>query len=203
MKYPLKFILWILPVLGFVLGYAYAYVFFHGLLETWHFVGKPDENIARIYGIKEARKLLVATETGKLYSHEFGKIFFNEFNNYEGEVVLPIQPSWEKEEHDIVDPVHRLQYYGADFFTWPPLFQVAQLYEAIYVYDFEGKGEVKFALAADGNLWMWNHQISGMTGVIFDFAPVMGFLAGLVVVLIVTRVNWLKGKNHFNQQEIR
>jgi len=93
MKYPLKFILWILPVLGFVLGYAYAYVFFHGLLETWHFVGKPDENIARIYGIKEARKLLVATETGKLYSHEFGKIFFNEFNNYEGEVVLPIQPS--------------------------------------------------------------------------------------------------------------
>jgi len=71
------------------------------------------------------------------------------------------------------------------------------------VYDFEGKGEVKFALAADGNLWMWNHQISGMTGVIFDFAPVMGFLAGLVVVLIVTRVNWLKGKNHFNQQEIR
>jgi hypothetical protein len=204
MKYPLKFILWILPVLGFVLGYAYAYVFFHGLLETWRFVGKPDENIARIYGIRDARKLLIATETGNIYSLEFGKIFLNEFNNYEGEVALPPHPVWEKEERDTVDPVHPLQYYGADFFTWPPLFQVEQLYEAAYLYNFEDKGEVKFALAADGNLWIWNHQIEGLTGAVYFFsAPVMGFLAGLFVVLIVTRVNWLKGKNLFNQQEIR
>ena len=190
MRHPLKLILWVLPVLGFVLGYAYAYMFFHGLLETWRFVGKPDENIARIYGIRDARKLLVATETGKIFSFEFGKIFFNRFS-YEGEVALPIQPVWEKAEHDTVDPAHPLQYYGADFFTWPPLFQVEQLYEAAYLYEFEGKGEVKFALAADGNLWMWNHQIEGMTGAVyFYFAPVMGFLAGLVVVLIVIGVNW-------------
>jgi hypothetical protein len=39
------------------------------------------------------------------------------------------------------------------------------------VYEFEGKGEVKFALAADGNLWMWNHQIEGMTGAVFFFLP--------------------------------
>jgi|OpeIllAssembly_1097287.scaffolds.fasta_scaffold259353_1 hypothetical protein len=197
MRHPLKLILWVLPVFGFVLGYAYAYMFFHGLLETWHFVGKPDENIARIYGIREARKLLVATETGKIFSFEFGKIFFNGFS-YEGEVVLPIQPVWEIEEHDTVDPAHPLQYYGADFFTWPPLFQVEQLYEAAYLYEFEGKGEVKFALAADGNLWMWNHQIEGLTGaVVFCFAPVMGFLAGLVVVLIVTGTNRPKVKNRF------
>jgi hypothetical protein len=190
MRHPLKLILWVLPVLGFVLGYAYAYVFFHGLLETWRFVGKPDENIARIYGIRQARKLLVATETGNIYSLEFGKISFNGFY-YEGEVALPPQPAWEKEEHDTVDPAHPLQYYGADFFTWPPLFQVAQLYEAAYLYNFEDKGEVKFALAADGNLWMWNHQIEGLTGAVyFYFAPVMGFLAGLVVVLIVIGVNW-------------
>ncbi len=50
---------------------------------------------------------------------------------------------------------------------------------------------------------MWNHQIAGLTGVVFYFDPVMGFLAGLVVVLIVTRVNWLKGKNRFIQREIR
>jgi hypothetical protein len=190
MRHPLKLILWVLPVLGFVLGYAYAYMFFHGLLETWRFVGKPDENIARIYGIRQARKLLVATETGNIYSLEFGKISFNGFY-YEGEVALPPQPAWEKEEHDTVDPAHPLQYYGADFFTWPPLFQVAQLYEAAYLYNFEDKGEVKFALAADGNLWMWNHQIEGLTGAVyFYFAPVMGFLAGLVVVLIVIGVNW-------------
>jgi hypothetical protein len=203
MKYPLKFMLWILPALGIVLGYAYAYLFFHGLLETWHFVGKPDEKIMRILGIREARKLLVATETGKIYSFEFGKIFVNEFNHYEGEVALPPQPAWEIEEHDSVDPVRRFEYYGADFFTLPPLFRVEQMYESAYVYKVEGKGEVKFALAADGNLWMWNHRIAGMTGVVFVFYPWVGFLAGLAAVLIVIGVNWLKGKNRFFQQEIR
>ena len=190
MRHQLKFILWVLPVLGFVLGYAYAYLFFHGLLEIWHFVGKPGEEIARIDGIKDARKLLVTTKTGQIYSFEFGKIFLNKFYKYEGEVALPPQPAWEKEEHDTVDPVRPLQYYGADFFTWPPFFQVVQLSEAAYLYKVEGKGEVKFALAADGNLWMWNHQIAGLTGLVFQFYPVMGFLAGLVVVLIVIGVNW-------------
>jgi len=108
MRHPLKFILWILPVIGFVLGYACAYVFFHGLLEIWHFVGQPGENIVRILGIRDARKLLVATETGKIFSFGFA----------DGEeVLLPPQPAWEREEHDTVDPVHRLEYYGADFFT--------------------------------------------------------------------------------------
>jgi len=64
----------------------------------------------------------------------------------------------------------------------------------------ESKGEVKFALAADGNLWMWYHQIEGLTGdALFFFCPVMGFLAGLVIVLIVIGVNRLKRKNHFIQ----
>ncbi|HZD41233.1 MAG TPA: hypothetical protein VE131_10955 [Terriglobales bacterium] len=67
MRRSLKFIPWILPFLGIVLGYGYAYVFFRGLLETWQFVGKPDENIVRIIGIKDGRNLLVATETGKFY----------------------------------------------------------------------------------------------------------------------------------------
>jgi hypothetical protein len=96
----------------------------------------------RILGIREGRKLPVATETGKFYS--FGSADG-------GEVTLPPQPAWEKEEHDTVNPVHRLQYYGAEFFTWPPLFQVVQLFEVEYLYRVEGKGEVKFALAADGN----------------------------------------------------
>jgi hypothetical protein len=43
MRRRLRFILWILPLLGGVLGYAYAYGFYRGLLETWQFVGKPEE----------------------------------------------------------------------------------------------------------------------------------------------------------------
>ena len=139
MRHPLKFILWVLPVLGFVLGYAYAYVFFHGLLETWHFVGKPDENIVRIYGIRDARKLLVATETGNIYSLEFGKISFNGFY-YEGKSLSHPNRRGKKKSMILSILLHPLQYYGADFFTWPPLFQVVQLYEAAYLYKYEGKG---------------------------------------------------------------
>jgi hypothetical protein len=44
---------------------------------------------------------------------------------------------------------------------------------------------------------MWYHQIEGLTGdALFFFCPVMGFLAGLVIVLIVIGVNRLKRKNH-------
>jgi hypothetical protein len=50
---------------------------------------------------------------------------------------------------------------------------------------------------------MWNHQIAGLTGLVFYFYPVMGFLAGLAVVPIVIGVNRLKGKNRFIQREFR
>lgn len=193
MRHPLKFSLWILPLLGFVLGLAYAYIVFNGLLATWHFVGKPDENIVRIIGIKEGRKLLVTTETGEIYSFGF---------YYRGKVALPPQLSWEKEQLDTVDPVSHSDW-GADFITLPPLFQVEQLYELEYLYKVEGKGEVKFALAADGNLWMWNHQNAGLAGLVYYFFPVMGFLVGSAVALFIKGVNWLKGKDRFIQREIR
>jgi hypothetical protein len=194
MRRPLKFILWALPLSGIVLGYAWAYIFFHGLSAIWHFVGKPGEAIVRIIGSREGRILLVATETGKIYSFGF----------LDGEeVALPPNPSWEQEQVDTVDKVFPLQYYGADFYTLPPLFQVKQLYELEYLYRVEGKGAVKFALAADGNLWMWDHQIAGLTGIVFTFYPIMGFLAGAVVALFIVGVNRLKRKQSFDQREIR
>ncbi len=193
MGHRLKFTLWILPILGIGFGYACAYLFFHGLLETWHFIGKPDENILRIIGIHESRKLLVATATGEIVS--FG--FYNK-----GEVALPPLISWEKELLGPVDPVSHLNYYGADFYTLPPLFQVKQLYKMEYLYDVEGKGEVKFALATDGNLWMWDHQIAGLTGTVFFFYPIFGFLVGSAITLFIIGVNWLKGKSRFIQRDI-
>ena len=123
----------------------------------------------RILGIRDSRKLLVATETGKIYSFGF---------YYRGKVALAPQLSWEKEQLDTVDPVSHFEYYGADFISLPQRFQAKQLYDLQYVYRVEGKGEVKFALASDENLWMWNHQIAGLTGLVFDFCAVIGFLVG-------------------------
>ena len=193
MKHPLRLRFWVLPLIGFVLGLAYAYIFFNGIFATWHFVGKPDENIVRIIGINEGRKLLVATETDKLYSFGF---------YYRGEVALPPQLSWENEQIDTVDKVSRSDL-GADFITLPPLFQVEQLYELEYQYKVEGKGRVKFALATDGNLWMWNHKIAGLTALVYYFFPVMGFLVGSAVAMFIKGVYWLKGKDRLIQRKIQ
>ena len=124
--------------------------------------------------------MLVATETGKIYSFGF---------YYRGKVALAPQLSWEKEQLDTVDPVSHFEYYGADFISLPPRFQVEQLYDLQYVYRVEGKGEVKFALASDGNLWMWNHQIAGLTGLVFEFYSVIRFLARLAVALFIGGLN--------------
>jgi hypothetical protein len=196
LKNRLNYILWIFPVLGILLGYAFAYLFFHGFLATWQFAGNPGEKIVSIHGIRKAGNLLVNTQTGKSFSLEFGNFIINEFsNNYEGEFALQAQPKWEEELLDSIEPVRHLEYYGADFFTLPPHFRVQQLYDWTYIYRVEGKGEVKFALAADGNLWVWNHQIAGLTGLVFYLYPVIGFFAGLVIVRIVAAANWLKDKS--------
>jgi len=91
----------------------------------------------------------------------------------------------------------------ADFITLPPLFKFEQLYELEYQYKVEGKGRVKFALATDGNLWIWNHKIAGLTALVYYFFPVMGFLVGSAVAMFIKGVNWHKGLDRLNQQEIR
>ncbi|RPI23856.1 MAG: hypothetical protein EHM70_22005 [Chloroflexota bacterium] len=184
MRQSTKHVLWILPVVGFGLGLAWAHVFFTGLSETWHKVGNPGEAVVRIIGIRDGRQLLVGTETGRIYSLGFSDL---------GEVALPPAQVWEIEQQETVDEVSRTEW-GKDFLTLPPLFKVEQLYKLEYVYKVEGKGEVKFALAPGGNIWMWTHQIAGLTGLVYYFYPVMGFLACLAVALSIVVIGRLKRK---------
>jgi hypothetical protein len=201
MKKFSKAILWMIPFLAAVAGYAFAYADYYGLLETWQFVGRPDENIVRIIGIQEGGKLFVSTETGMLYSLETGQLYSSGFH-YHGAVVLPPKIAWEKEHFEPVALVSPRQPLGPDFVTLPPLFRVNQIYELEYVYRTEGKGEVRYALASDGNLWMWNKEISGLYGLILYFYPFFGFVVGLTVVLVIKGVTWLKRGNLFNHWEI-
>jgi len=166
---------WLLPVFGFVLGLACAYLVFYGLFETWRLAGSPGEKIVRIAGLQEGRAVLVETGTGGLYSLEF--------DQGEG-VVLPAQTEWKPVLPGTVDPEPRGEG-DARFFAWPPLFPVQQVLEWEYVYRVEGAGLVKFALAPDGNLWMWVHQNAGLAGLVFYFYPVMGMTAGLAAMGLV------------------
>ena len=190
-----KLALWILPVLGLGLGYAWAHLSYTGRLETWQRAGSPGEKIARILGVKEGRKILVVTEKGKFFSFPFYA---------QGEVALPDSIVWESEETGAADPMRRGAWSpdvltlapgageagaenrsGSRFATLPPFFQAKQYYGLEYLHRVEGDGLVTFAVDPDGELWMWNHAVAGLAGLGYYFYPAIGFLAGLGMRLLI------------------
>ncbi len=186
MKRSLKFILLILlPVLGYGLGYACAYADYSGLLETWQPARSPGEAIVRIAGMREGSKLIVVTGSGRIYSTRFLS---------GDEAAQASRLTWQVEQLDKVEPVAPLRYYGADFSIRPPPFHVQQLFDVEYIYAVEGKGEIRFALAPDGSLWMWSHRIAGLTGMVFFFYPAFGVIVGLAAILTVVLAGWIKRK---------
>jgi hypothetical protein len=171
-----KYIIWVLPLLGAILGYFWADIEFKGILKTWRQAGNPSEQVVKILGIRDGRAVLVESEAGSIYSLLF-------WNGEKARVTQPLQ--WEKELSASVDRPGKLHYYGADFVTLSPFFRIQQLYEYEYLYRVEGKGEVKFALDPDGNIWVWSHEIAGLTGLVYFFYPLTGFVLGLALLIIL------------------
>jgi hypothetical protein len=187
MSRPLKFALWTLPLLGLAVGYIYAHMVYTGLLVTWHPIGQPGEAIVQILGFRDPNKFLVSTGTGEVYSFEYP---------YLEKRALPPKISWETEQDLTVDDLPQIQYDVADFATLAPPFQAVQLFEMEYIYHIEGKGELKLALAPDGNLWLWDHKISGLFGLVYFFYPAIGFLIGLTVVVLIYGIIWMKSRQN-------
>jgi len=175
-----KFNIWILLPMFFVLGIVVALMRNYGLTTTWHFLGKPDEQVAKIIGISEGHKLLVSTTTGHVYSFEFYPW-----------MSIPFHPSWIKENLSNleVDPV---QSWGADFVTLPPLFRVIQIFDMEYQLV-EGIGEVKFALSEEGDLWIWNHTRGNFSNLLYIFFSIIGLALGAIIVLLFKGIKWIDG----------
>jgi hypothetical protein len=176
MKRRRRFPLWSIPILGIIFGIICAYMFIHGLVVTWHFVGKPTENIARIIGIVGGHSLFVETETGDIYSIEY-------YNNINGNDFLPLPINWKKESVSNLQPDPQ-RTPMMKFVAYPLLFKVKQMYEMQYPLV-EGEFLVKFALSEDGNLWMWNYGQAGMAGISYFIFPVIGFVGGGIIALLI------------------
>lgn len=171
-----KLPLWISPVLGVILGVTYAYMFIHGLVVTWHFIGKPSENIVRIIGFAGGPNLYVETNSGNIYSIEY-------YNYLNGNDFLPLPIKWKKEEKNYIQPYPERKPL-MKFVSFPLLVKVKQLYVMQFP-EIEGEYLVKFALSEDGNLWMWNYGQGGMAVITYFIFPVMGFLGGSILALLI------------------
>lgn len=168
---------WIIPILGIVLGVLYAYMFIHGLVVTWQFIGKPSENIAHIIGFVGGHTLFVETENGNVYSIEY-------YNYLNGNEFLPTPIEWKKELNSNIQPdPQRIPI--MKFVSLPLFVKVKQMYEMEFPL-IEGEFLVKFALAEDGNLWMWNYGIGGFSVVAYIIFPGIGFGVGMISALMIS-----------------
>ncbi len=185
MRKRFRFRIWYLPVLGIVFGILYAFMFKHGLVVTWHFIGKPSENISEIVGVVNGKSLFVRTVSGTIYSIEYLK-----YINL-GNVSMP-SVSWMKEvNRDIKpDPVRKPV---MTFIAWPLPFRIKQHYETTYQLV-EGERLTKFALSEDGNLWMWNYGVGGMASLTYIIFPIIGLFIGSIFMLVIKIVVFIRRK---------
>lgn len=171
-----KISLWIIPVLGIILGVLYAYMFIHGLVVNWHYIGKPSENIDRIIGFVGGNTLFVETEPGNYYSIKY-------YNYLNGNNSLPRPIEWKKEEITDLQPDPQRTPY-MKFISYPLLFKVKQMYEMQFPL-IEGEFLVKFALSMDGNLYMWNYGQGGMAPLTYIIFPIIGLVGGGFIALLI------------------
>lgn len=188
-----RFFLILLPLLGICLGYGLAYLEYHGLLVAWQPVGNPGEPIQQILGTQSARRLLVVTQSDKVSSLEF-------IEQQPRSLLLPA--NWQTATSTDPDPYRELAYFGADFYPRTPPILPKQIYTHGYIYRVEGKGELRFALAENGNLWVWDHKISGLSGLIFFYYPLFGFLAGLALILLIMGIGYLKQRSPLSRPDL-
>ena len=188
-----RFFLFLLPLLGVCLGYGLAYQEYHGLLVAWQPVGNPGEPIQQILGTQAARRLLVVTQSEKVSAQEFAE-------QQPRSLLLPV--NWQPALGTDPDVHRELAYFGADFTPRKLPVQVKQIYTHEYIYRVEGKGELRFALAEDGNLWVWDHKISGLSGLIFIYYPLTGLLAGMALILLIMGIGWLKQRSPISRPDL-
>lgn len=171
-KFPLLFI----PFLGGFLGYAWAFIFVNGLFVPWHFVGKPSEKISNIIGFVGGHDLFVETVSGNIYSLEY-------LNYLNGKDSLPLPIKWKKEENRIYEPDPIRKSY-VKFLSLPLLVKTKQLYEKEFPI-IEGHHLVKFVLSEDGNLWMWNYGVGGLSVLTYLIYPIIGLFYGFIFALLI------------------
>ena len=171
-----RYLLFLLPIAGLLLGYLLADIDFRGTNETWHLLGQPGEPVAKIWGVQDSEKLMVEAASGSFYSIPVR----------EGDEMI-VQPpgAWRPETGLAIHTPQSVQYYGADFNVKRLTFRPGQVYDYSYIYHVEGKGQAQFAIDPRGSVWIWSHAIGGLDGLVYFFYPVIWFGIGLIAALVL------------------
>ncbi len=140
-----RFLVWILPILGIILGIGFANLYIRGAFSTWGKASTSTEKISRIIGDVDEYNLLVETVSGETLYVQTTHCWIYDNNGSQRGVSIQSQPE---------------QDYAADYPMWPLPSRVKQTYD-IYYYSDGPKGLERFALTEDGELWYWNFCDSG------------------------------------------
>ena len=66
-------------------------MFIHGLIVTWHLIGKPHDNISEIMGVLNGKRLFVRTFSGDIYSPEYINYINRDHAAFPGGFCRPIR----------------------------------------------------------------------------------------------------------------
>jgi len=185
MDHHKKFPLWVFPVLGIILGFAWAFIFMHGLVVPWQFIGKPSEPITKIIGFVGGPNLFVETESGTVYSIEY-------YNYINGRDFLPTPIKWTKVENTSLEPIPVRQGI-TNFISLPLVVRIKQTYEMEFPLV-EGYFLAKFVLDENGDLWLWNYGQGGFAGITYILYPLIGALGGGFLALLIKLGGWVSRK---------
>ena len=179
-----KISIWFLPVIGFILGFVFAFMFVKGLVATWQFLGNPSENITRIISFGEEHNIYVETASGNVYSIHYYILKNNK--------ALPTPIQWMKEDKNKIKsiPDHSPE---MEFISLPLLFKIKQVVQMAY-YQVEGELLVKFVLSEDGSLWMWHYAQGGLSGLLYLIYPFRGLLYGGILAALIRVGGFLRRK---------
>jgi hypothetical protein len=167
MKQKTFVLVWMLAPLGLLIGFCAAFIYMHGIAETWKSLGKPGENIVHIMGLTDGKDAIVRTDPGQVYSIEL-PLYSKKIGSIQ----------WKKVNSDI--PINEsLDLGNTSFISPPPLFRVKEFYETD-ISQPEVNAHLKLALSSDGTLWIWQYKIGGIAGVTYVVYPILGFIIGLI-----------------------
>ncbi len=162
-----RFLSFLFPVFGLIIGLALAQLRLHGWFNTWKKADDLPAKLSRIIDSGYNYTLSVETLTGQIISWHFDHCIIS-FGHDERLDGIESDP-----------PVHAYNSYV----IWPLGLPVKQYYNIAYYGD-SSRGFMRFAVLEDGSVWSWNYCHPDYGDQFLIYYPMFGFILGGIIGLI-------------------
>jgi hypothetical protein len=164
--------------LGGLVGCQIAEMESYGFFETWHYLGIPPGGGEKIVG---ANQWFLEVQTGTLARYTY-KVF--KCGDYFSEFCWQVTLSGEDSRLKIHDPDPSC----GKFIVANPPTEVIEQVKVVQCYGYMGMEQTHYVLGKDGSVWVWNHSISDLRGLLGINYMSKGLVIGFVVSFVIAGI---------------